>query len=151
MHWRYREQIHEIHHFLTFCVPQFLDAYPPLPPPSWRLLRSQALFLYILDWAAWALMFNKNGVDFAGIINVVTSWFYVVMAKSKYEYVRKFEQNDQCLLNCWIVIRIDGRNFHRYKCISGGLIVVNSPLPTLDHHHSLIKLLSVRATKTNKL
>ena len=36
------------------------------------------------------------------------------MAKSKYEYVRKFEQNDQCLLNCWIVIRIDGRNFHRY-------------------------------------
>lgn len=38
------------------------------------------------------------------------------MAKSKFEYVRKFEQNDQCLLNCWIVIRIDGRNFHRYSC-----------------------------------
>lgn len=37
------------------------------------------------------------------------------MAKSKYEYVRKFEQNDQCLLNCWIVIRIDGRNFHRFS------------------------------------
>ena len=38
------------------------------------------------------------------------------MAKSKYEYVKKFEQNDQCLMNCWIVIRIDGRNFHRYTC-----------------------------------
>lgn len=37
------------------------------------------------------------------------------MAKSKYEYVRKFEQNDQCLMNCWIVIRIDGRNFHRFS------------------------------------
>lgn len=72
------------------------------------------------------------------------------MAKSKYEYVRKFEQNDQCLLNCWIVIRIDGRNFHRYKCISDGLIMVNSALPRLDHHHSLIKLLSVRGTKTSK-
>lgn len=37
------------------------------------------------------------------------------MAKSKYEYVKKFEQNDQCLMNCWIVIRIDGRNFHRFS------------------------------------
>lgn len=41
------------------------------------------------------------------------------MAKSKYEYVRKFEQNDQCLLNCWIVIRIDGRNFHRFSDVHG--------------------------------
>ncbi|KAM7448358.1 tRNA-histidine guanylyltransferase 1-like [Porites harrisoni] len=41
------------------------------------------------------------------------------MAKSKFEYVRKFEQNDQCLLNCWIVIRIDGRNFHRFSDAHG--------------------------------
>jgi hypothetical protein len=40
------------------------------------------------------------------------------MAKSKYEYVRKFEQNDSCLLNCWIVVRIDGRNFHRQVTFS---------------------------------
>ena len=37
------------------------------------------------------------------------------MAKSKYEYVKKFEVNDICLPNCWIVVRIDGRNFHRFS------------------------------------
>ena len=36
------------------------------------------------------------------------------MAKSKFEYVRKFEENDSCLLNCWIVVRLDGRSFHRW-------------------------------------
>lgn len=33
------------------------------------------------------------------------------MAKSKFEYVKEFERDDNCLPNCWIVIRIDGRNF----------------------------------------
>ena len=37
------------------------------------------------------------------------------MAKSKYEYVREFEENDQLLKECWIVIRIDGSNFHRFS------------------------------------
>ena len=37
------------------------------------------------------------------------------MANSKYEYVKKFEVNDICLPNCWIVVRIDGRNFHRFS------------------------------------
>ncbi|XP_028395601.1 probable tRNA(His) guanylyltransferase [Dendronephthya gigantea] len=37
------------------------------------------------------------------------------MAKSKYEYTRKFETNDSCLLNCFIVVRLDGRNFHRFS------------------------------------
>ena len=36
------------------------------------------------------------------------------MAKSKYEYVKKFEEKDSCLPNCWIVIRIDGHNFHSF-------------------------------------
>lgn len=36
-----------------------------------------------------------------------------VMAKSKYEYVRTFELEDKCLQNCWIVVRLDGRSFHR--------------------------------------
>jgi len=35
------------------------------------------------------------------------------MAKSKYEYVRTFEFEDRCLQNCWIVVRLDGRSFHR--------------------------------------
>ncbi|XP_069755143.1 probable tRNA(His) guanylyltransferase isoform X3 [Narcine bancroftii] len=34
------------------------------------------------------------------------------MAKSKFEYVRNFEADDTCLQNCWVVVRLDGRNFH---------------------------------------
>ncbi|KAK5645858.1 hypothetical protein RI129_004322 [Pyrocoelia pectoralis] len=37
------------------------------------------------------------------------------MAKSKFEYVRNFESEDRLLPNCWIVIRIDGKNFHKYS------------------------------------
>jgi len=36
------------------------------------------------------------------------------MAKSKFEYVRHFEQDDQCLQNCWLVVRIDGKAFHKF-------------------------------------
>ncbi|OWF49248.1 probable tRNA(His) guanylyltransferase [Mizuhopecten yessoensis] len=36
------------------------------------------------------------------------------MAKSKFEYVKHFETEDRCLPNCWIVIRIDGKAFHRF-------------------------------------
>lgn len=35
------------------------------------------------------------------------------MAKSKFEYVRNFETDDSCLRNCYIVVRLDGRNFHK--------------------------------------
>lgn len=35
------------------------------------------------------------------------------MAKSKFEYVRSFETDDSCLRNCYIVVRLDGRNFHK--------------------------------------
>jgi len=37
------------------------------------------------------------------------------MAKSKYEYVREYEQVDAMLKDCWIVIRLDGSNFHRFS------------------------------------
>ncbi|XP_062331823.1 probable tRNA(His) guanylyltransferase isoform X1 [Osmerus eperlanus] len=36
------------------------------------------------------------------------------MAKSKFEYVRIFETDDTCLRNCYIVVRLDGRNFHKF-------------------------------------
>jgi len=38
----------------------------------------------------------------------------VNMANSKYEYVRNFELDDSMLKNTWIVIRIDGRGFHKF-------------------------------------
>ncbi|KAL7034899.1 hypothetical protein ACKWTF_008165 [Chironomus riparius] len=37
-----------------------------------------------------------------------------VMAKSKFEYVKSFEADDKILQNCWIVVRIDGKNFHKF-------------------------------------
>ncbi|KAF5016190.1 hypothetical protein F66182_12210, partial [Fusarium sp. NRRL 66182] len=37
------------------------------------------------------------------------------MANSKFEYVRLFEQPDNLLRETWIVVRIDGRGFH--KCV----------------------------------
>lgn len=37
-----------------------------------------------------------------------------IMAKSKFEYVRNFEDEVKCLLNCWIVVRLDGKGFHKF-------------------------------------
>lgn len=36
------------------------------------------------------------------------------MANSKYEYVKEFEREDPLFRNTWIVVRIDGRGFHKY-------------------------------------
>ena len=38
-----------------------------------------------------------------------------VMAKSKFEYTRKFEEELRMLPNCWIVVRIDGKGFHKFS------------------------------------
>jgi len=37
------------------------------------------------------------------------------MANSKFEYVKAFEQPDILLPNTWIVVRIDGRGFHKFS------------------------------------
>lgn len=37
------------------------------------------------------------------------------MANSKFEYVRNFECDDKILPNCWIVVRIDGKGFHKFS------------------------------------
>ncbi|XP_065828487.1 probable tRNA(His) guanylyltransferase [Oscarella lobularis] len=37
------------------------------------------------------------------------------MAKSRFEYVKKFEQDDRLLPATWIVIRLDGRGFHKFS------------------------------------
>ncbi|KZF22032.1 tRNAHis guanylyltransferase [Xylona heveae TC161] len=41
------------------------------------------------------------------------------MANSKYEYVRNFEQPDPLLPNTWLVVRIDGRGFHKLSAKYG--------------------------------
>ena len=37
------------------------------------------------------------------------------MALSRFEYVKKFEQSDDLLRGCWIVVRIDGKGFHKFS------------------------------------
>eukprot|EP00092_Neocalanus_flemingeri_P019039 GFUD01020627.1.p1 GENE.GFUD01020627.1~~GFUD01020627.1.p1 ORF type:complete len:261 (-),score=61.04 GFUD01020627.1:14-796(-) len=37
------------------------------------------------------------------------------MAQSKFEYTRKFETEDKLLPNSWIVVRIDGKGFHKFS------------------------------------
>ena len=38
-----------------------------------------------------------------------------IMAQSKFEYTRKFEADDKLLPNTWIVVRIDGKGFHKFS------------------------------------
>ncbi|ODV59852.1 tRNA guanylyltransferase [Ascoidea rubescens DSM 1968] len=37
------------------------------------------------------------------------------MAKSRFEYVKEFEKENYLLQNCYIIIRIDGKNFHKFS------------------------------------
>lgn len=37
-----------------------------------------------------------------------------IMANSRFDYVRDFETNDRILPNCWIVVRVDGKAFHKF-------------------------------------
>lgn len=50
------------------------------------------------------------------LLFVSTKRFHLgsTMANSRFDYVRSFETNDELLPNCWIVVRIDGRNFHKF-------------------------------------
>lgn len=36
------------------------------------------------------------------------------MANSRFDYVRGFERDDALLPGCWIVVRIDGKGFHKF-------------------------------------
>ncbi|KAK1259702.1 tRNA(His) guanylyltransferase 1 [Acorus gramineus] len=39
------------------------------------------------------------------------------MANSKYEYVKKFELDNQLPPSNWLVVRIDGCSFHRFSAV----------------------------------
>lgn len=36
------------------------------------------------------------------------------MANSRFDYVRDFETDDRIIPNCWIVVRVDGKAFHKF-------------------------------------
>uniref|UniRef100_A0A8B9ZRA8 Probable tRNA(His) guanylyltransferase n=1 Tax=Anas zonorhyncha TaxID=75864 RepID=A0A8B9ZRA8_9AVES len=52
--------------------------------------------------------------------SVVFSDVDLLLGSYKFEYVRDFEADDTCLPNCWIVVRLDGRNFHRWGAAMAG-------------------------------
>ncbi|XP_067852633.1 probable tRNA(His) guanylyltransferase [Heptranchias perlo] len=54
------------------------------------------------------------GRGFLWVTPHVSAQCHKTMAKSKFEYVRNFETDDTCLQNCWVVVRLDGRNFHKF-------------------------------------
>lgn len=37
------------------------------------------------------------------------------MACSRFDYVKNYEQDDSILPNVWIVIRLDGKGFHKFS------------------------------------
>lgn len=41
------------------------------------------------------------------------------MANSRFEYVKKFELDDSLLPDTWIVVRLDGRGFHKFSDVHG--------------------------------
>lgn len=44
--------------------------------------------------------------------SIVPTFF--LMTNSQFEYVKTFELPDVILPSCWIVVRIDGKGFHKY-------------------------------------
>ncbi|KAF5270512.1 hypothetical protein FQA39_LY08390 [Lamprigera yunnana] len=50
------------------------------------------------------------------ILKVLNRTLYLSkMAKSKFEYVKSYESEDFLLPNCWIVVRVDGKGFHKFS------------------------------------
>uniref|UniRef100_A0A182JDS3 Probable tRNA(His) guanylyltransferase n=1 Tax=Anopheles atroparvus TaxID=41427 RepID=A0A182JDS3_ANOAO len=45
---------------------------------------------------------------------IIRAYQSSAMALSRFEYVKQFEHEDKLLSNCWIVVRIDGKGFHRF-------------------------------------
>ncbi|KRT80124.1 hypothetical protein AMK59_8329, partial [Oryctes borbonicus] len=48
------------------------------------------------------------------LLKGISVLYIPAMANSKYEYVRKYETDDRLLPNCWLIVRIDGKGFHKF-------------------------------------
>lgn len=58
------------------------------------------------------------------------------MANSRFDYVKSFESDDRILPNCWIIVRIDGKAFHKFTKAH------NFEKPNDDNGKNLIYLFS---------
>ena len=67
--------------------------------------------------------------------------FELAMANSKYEYVKSYESPDSLLPSTYIVVRIDGRGFHRYACPHPynpiNSLPIRANLLHLDYHRNM--------------
>lgn len=57
------------------------------------------------------LKFSKTFIS----LNLSRKFHKTPMACSRFEYVKDYELNDKILRNCWIVVRIDGKSFHKFS------------------------------------
>lgn len=63
----------------------------------------------------------------------------LIMANSQYEYVKKFEQHTPLLPSTFIVVRIDGRGFHRFVMIPEfGMMPLAPDLATVGFQQSMV-------------
>ncbi|CAH2104532.1 unnamed protein product [Euphydryas editha] len=62
-------------------------------------------------------MLLKNILDSLSLLRIRTNYCCLTakMAKSSFEYVKTFEQDDTLLPNTWIVVRLDGKCFHKFS------------------------------------
>ncbi|GFR58438.1 tRNA(His) guanylyltransferase [Elysia marginata] len=81
-----------------------------LPTTSWNTLST---YKYKLRSTERPQLFSHFVVTQQKSIRYFHCGFSPAMAKSKFEYVRQFEADDPCLPNCWVVVRIDGKAFHK--------------------------------------
>ncbi|XP_058811013.1 probable tRNA(His) guanylyltransferase [Topomyia yanbarensis] len=64
-------------------------------------------------------VFISNVVRFAPKLQFNRTVHSGNMANSRFEYVKSYESSDTLLKNCWIVVRIDGKGFHKFCNVHG--------------------------------
>ena len=66
-----------------------------------------------LSKTAVAVLLSSRSSPFPPIRRLFSST--ATMSHSKYEYVRGYELDDRLLPNSWIVVRVDGKGFHKFS------------------------------------
>ena len=72
------------------------------------------------------------------------------MANSRFEYVRQFELPDPLLKNTWIVVRIDGKCFHKYKYVYVYVITVYIDVVCTFMHIDLLQCMDIQNQMMNE-
>ncbi|KRZ26666.1 Phosphatidylinositol 4-phosphate 3-kinase C2 domain-containing subunit beta, partial [Trichinella pseudospiralis] len=104
----------------------------------------------VLEISVWHYDLLK-GNNFLGSITIPMADICdipVQMANTKWAYVRKFEQAEICLMNTWIVVRLDGCSFRRFTAEHrfekpndiAGLRLMSSAAKSVLHNYKDIRI-----------